>query len=214
MAVIKCKMCGGDMEISADKTFGTCEYCGSTMTLPKVSDDQRAAAFNRGNHFRRAGEFDKALGVYERIVAEDDTDAEAHCAARCAASASNTLKIRQHTNGCRPATAPASTASLRMWITSPHWSTPTASPAASTRRTQRKLPRYSVAYLRPRRTPSPTTCSSATKSSTKTANAHATVCLRRTSTISSPSRGGACSSRVSRLRTSPVHSTSRTYSPR
>ena len=84
MAVIKCKMCGGDMEISADKTFGTCEYCGSTMTLPKVSDDQRAAAFNRGNHFRRAGEFDKALGVYERIVAEDDADAEAHwCCALC-----------------------------------------------------------------------------------------------------------------------------------
>lgn len=84
MAVIKCKMCGGDMEISADKTFGTCEYCGSTMTLPKVSDDQRAAAFNRGNHFRRSGEFDKALGVYERIVAEDDTDAEAHwCCALC-----------------------------------------------------------------------------------------------------------------------------------
>ena len=84
MAIIKCKMCGGDMEISADKTFGTCEYCGSTMTLPKVSDEQRAAAFNRGNHFRRAGEFDKALGVYERIVAEDDTDAEAHwCCALC-----------------------------------------------------------------------------------------------------------------------------------
>ena len=84
MAYIKCKMCGGDMELSSDKTFGTCEYCGSTMTFPKVSDDQRAAAFNRGNHFRRTGEFDKALAVYERIVAEDDTDAEAHwCCALC-----------------------------------------------------------------------------------------------------------------------------------
>ena len=84
MAIIKCKMCGGDMELSADKTFGTCEYCGSTMTLPKVDDDQRAAAFNRGNHFRRIGEFDKALAVYERIVAENDADAEAHwCCALC-----------------------------------------------------------------------------------------------------------------------------------
>ena len=84
MAIIKCKMCGGDMEISADKTFGTCEYCGNTMTLPKIDDDQRAAAFNRGNHFRRIGEFDKALQVYERIVQEDDTDAEAHwCCALC-----------------------------------------------------------------------------------------------------------------------------------
>ena len=84
MAIIKCKMCGGDIELSADKTYGICEYCGNTITLPKVDNDQRAAAFNRGNHFRRIGEFDKALAVYERIVAEDDSDAEAHwCCALC-----------------------------------------------------------------------------------------------------------------------------------
>ncbi len=84
MAIIKCKMCGGDIQLAEDKTFGTCEYCGCTMTFPKVSDEQRAAAFNRGNHFRRVGEFDKALAVYERIVAEDDADAEAHwCCALC-----------------------------------------------------------------------------------------------------------------------------------
>ncbi|MBQ9148558.1 MAG: TIR domain-containing protein [Oscillospiraceae bacterium] len=54
------------------------------MTFPKVNDEQRAAAFNRGNHFRRIGEFDKALAVYERIVAEDEQDAEAHwCCALC-----------------------------------------------------------------------------------------------------------------------------------
>lgn len=82
--IIKCKMCGGDMKLSPDKRTGTCEYCGSTMTLPKVDDEQRAAAFNRGNYFRRIGEFDKALSVYESIVREDDTDAEAHwCCALC-----------------------------------------------------------------------------------------------------------------------------------
>ena len=84
MSIIKCKMCGGDVRLDEDKTFGTCEYCGCTMTFPKVSDEQRAAAFNRGNHFRRMGEFDKALAVYERILAEDDADAEAHwCCALC-----------------------------------------------------------------------------------------------------------------------------------
>ena len=82
--IIKCKMCGGDMEISADQRTGTCEYCGSTMTLPKIDDEQRAAAFNRGNHFRRIGEFDKALAVYEGIVRENEADAEAHwCCALC-----------------------------------------------------------------------------------------------------------------------------------
>ena len=84
MAILKCKMCGGDIELSADKTFGTCDSCGSTMTFPKVDDEQRANMFNRGNHFRRMGEFDKALAVYERIVQEDETDAEAHwCCALC-----------------------------------------------------------------------------------------------------------------------------------
>lgn len=84
MAIIKCKMCGGDIELSDDKTFGVCEYCGSTMTLPKISDEQRAAAFNRGNYFRRIGEFDQALELYEQIVRENDTDAEAHwCCALC-----------------------------------------------------------------------------------------------------------------------------------
>ena len=84
MAILKCKICGGDMDVSPDKTFGTCEYCGSSMTLPKISDEQRAALFNRGNHFRRSGEFDKALAIYENIVREDDADAEAHwCCALC-----------------------------------------------------------------------------------------------------------------------------------
>ena len=72
---IKCNICGGDVTLSADKTFATCEYCGSTVTVPRVSDEQRAAAFNRGSHFRRIGEFDKALASYERILREDDTDA-------------------------------------------------------------------------------------------------------------------------------------------
>ena len=84
MAIIKCKMCGGDIELSADMTFGTCNYCGSVMTLPKLDDEQRAARFNRGNQFRRIGEFDKALAVYEAIVQDDENDAEAHwCCALC-----------------------------------------------------------------------------------------------------------------------------------
>ncbi len=84
MAIFKCKMCGGDIQLSTDKTFGTCECCGTSMTFPKVSDEQRLAMFNRGNAFRRAGEFDKALALYENILREDDTDAEAHwCCALC-----------------------------------------------------------------------------------------------------------------------------------
>ena len=78
MAIIKCKMCGGDITLAEDKTYGTCEYCGSTMTFPKVSDEQKLNLFNRANHFRRQNEFDKAIAAYEKILDQDDTDAEAH----------------------------------------------------------------------------------------------------------------------------------------
>ncbi|NLX92335.1 MAG: TIR domain-containing protein, partial [Clostridiales bacterium] len=78
MAILKCKMCGGDIIVNAETTYGTCDSCGSTMTLPKVSDDHRANMFNRANHFRRQNDFDKAATAYESILNSDDTDAEAH----------------------------------------------------------------------------------------------------------------------------------------
>ncbi len=80
--ILKCKICGGDIELSNDKTLGTCMYCGSTMTFPRLVNGNRLDAFNRGNHFRRMGEFDNALTIYEQMIAEDNNDAEAHwCAA-------------------------------------------------------------------------------------------------------------------------------------
>ena len=78
MAVIKCKMCGGDILLSEDKTYGVCDSCGSSQTMPRVPDEQRANLFNRANHFRRANEFDKAVSAYEKILDADNTDAEAH----------------------------------------------------------------------------------------------------------------------------------------
>ena len=78
MTIIKCKMCGGDIQRSEDQLYGTCDSCGSTMTFPRVSDEQRTNLFNRANHFRRLNEFDKAIAAYESILNQDDRDAEAH----------------------------------------------------------------------------------------------------------------------------------------
>ena len=78
MAILKCKMCGGDILLSEDKTTGTCDHCGSVMTFPRISDEQKLNLYNRANHFRRQNEFDKAITAYERILEQDDTDAEAH----------------------------------------------------------------------------------------------------------------------------------------
>ncbi len=76
--IIKCKMCGGDIEFVPGATYGTCEYCGSTSTIPKADDEMALNRYNRANHFRRQCEFDKALAAYEKLLEKDDTDAEAH----------------------------------------------------------------------------------------------------------------------------------------
>ena len=78
MAVFKCKMCGGTLEINNNETVVTCEYCGTKQTLPKLDDDRKANLYDRANHFRRNNEFDKAMGIYEQILNEDGTDAEAY----------------------------------------------------------------------------------------------------------------------------------------
>ena len=78
MAILKCKMCGGNVKAAQGAAYGTCESCATTSTLPKVNEEKIINLFNRANHFRRLNEFDKALGVYENILNEDDANAEAH----------------------------------------------------------------------------------------------------------------------------------------
>ena len=69
MSTFKCKMCGGTLEIEPNETIATCEYCGTQQTLPKLDDERRANLYDRANHFRRNNEFDKAMGIYEKIAA-------------------------------------------------------------------------------------------------------------------------------------------------
>jgi len=78
MAVLKCKMCGGDIQAKDGAVYGTCESCGTTSTLPKASDERKANLYNRANHFRRQNDFDKAVQAYESILNEDNDDAEAY----------------------------------------------------------------------------------------------------------------------------------------
>ena len=78
MAVIKCKMCGGSLDIKEGMTVATCEYCGTEQTLPRVDDEKKIKLFERANRLRSACEFDKAAGVYESIVSDFEFEAEAY----------------------------------------------------------------------------------------------------------------------------------------
>lgn len=78
MAVFKCKMCGGTIEFEQGASVGVCDSCGTKQTLPRLDDDKKTALYDRANHFRRSNEFDKASAIYDQILNEDNTDAEAY----------------------------------------------------------------------------------------------------------------------------------------
>lgn len=84
MATLKCKYCGGNVSAFPGNALGICSRCGATVTLPADDSQHRAAAHNCGNYLRRAGKFDQAMAQYQKLLQEDDTDAEAHwCSALC-----------------------------------------------------------------------------------------------------------------------------------
>lgn len=78
MAIIKCKMCGGDLNLVEGSSVAECEFCGSVQTVPKVDDEKKLTLFARANRLRSACEFDKAAGIYEAIVADFQEEAEAY----------------------------------------------------------------------------------------------------------------------------------------
>lgn len=78
MAVFKCKMCGGVLEITGEESVCECEYCGTKQTVPIADNEKKMTLFARANRLRTACEFDKAAGVYESIVSEFPEEAEAY----------------------------------------------------------------------------------------------------------------------------------------
>lgn len=76
MTILKCKMCGGNLQINEEMSVCECEYCGTKQTIPKADDEQKINAMNRANHFRRQCEFDKAIEVYEKVLHTFGEDAE------------------------------------------------------------------------------------------------------------------------------------------
>nr|MCR4594261.1 hypothetical protein [Clostridiales bacterium] len=78
MSVFRCKMCGGTIEFEEGASVGICDSCGTKQTLPRLDSDKKANLYDRANHFRRNNEYDKAISIYDQILNEDNTDAEAY----------------------------------------------------------------------------------------------------------------------------------------
>lgn len=85
MAVFKCEMCGGTLEVDENKKIVVCEYCGTKQTLPGFDDEKKNSEtdtstqveklFERVSLFLEDGEWKKADEYCEKIL-----DLEPKCA--------------------------------------------------------------------------------------------------------------------------------------
>ena len=78
MAILKCKMCGGDLVFEPGATVCECEYCGSKQTIPNTENEKKITLFARANRLLRSCDFDKAEGIFSSIAAEFPEEAEAY----------------------------------------------------------------------------------------------------------------------------------------
>ena len=78
MAIFKCKMCGGDLNITDADKIVECEYCGTTQTVPSADNEKKMTLFNRANRLRLKNEFDKAAALFEQLVSEFPEESEAY----------------------------------------------------------------------------------------------------------------------------------------
>ena len=78
MAIYKCKMCGGELNVQEGISVVECDYCGTKQTVPSAKDENLQGLFNRANILRMKSEFDKAEQIYEKILQVDETQSEAY----------------------------------------------------------------------------------------------------------------------------------------
>ncbi len=78
MAIFKCKMCGGDLNVTEEIKIIECDYCGTSQTVAAADSEKKITLFNRANRLRMMNDFDKAAGIYESIIAEFPEEAEAY----------------------------------------------------------------------------------------------------------------------------------------
>ena len=46
MAIYKCKMCGGELDVQGNISVIECDFCGTKQTVPTANDEKVQTLFN------------------------------------------------------------------------------------------------------------------------------------------------------------------------
>lgn len=78
MSVIKCKMCGDELNIEKDVTTCQCAKCNSLQTVPNANDEEKMAMFEHASVLFLNKEFDMAELLYKDIASKYADEPEAY----------------------------------------------------------------------------------------------------------------------------------------
>ena len=78
MAILKCKMCAGDLDIREGSNIAVCQYCGTKQTLPNFDGFEEIMLYNKATQLRQENNFDKAKEYCEQYAASNPNDSDAY----------------------------------------------------------------------------------------------------------------------------------------
>ncbi len=76
--IFKCKICGGNLDVKQGERITVCEYCGVRQTIPTFIEPKIEEIYNRANNYLMNNEFDKAENLFNQILYNDKTNADAY----------------------------------------------------------------------------------------------------------------------------------------
>ena len=77
--LFECKYCHAKLTVEDSQRVVLRNYCGTEQALPcGLALPDRASQFERANHHRQNGDFDRAMEIYNKILDKNADDAEAY----------------------------------------------------------------------------------------------------------------------------------------
>ena len=74
----KCKICGGSLDVHIGEKITVCEYCGVRQTIPSFIEPKTEEIYNRANNYLMHNEFDKSENLFNQILFDDNSNADAY----------------------------------------------------------------------------------------------------------------------------------------
>lgn len=78
MSILKCKMCGGNLEVNYGQKVTSCPYCGVIQTISVFQEPNVQNIYSRASGYLKNNEFDKAENLFAQLLFDDNQNADAY----------------------------------------------------------------------------------------------------------------------------------------